>query len=62
MLQKDIDNLNSWEHKKLSDLAKALGTKKVDDYPSDHFDLIWTDPPKYKSLTVSSENCPGLDS
>ena len=52
----------SWEHKMLNNLAKALGTKGVDQYPSDHFDLIWVDPSPYKELSeIGHENCPGLD-
>ncbi|KAM0429748.1 hypothetical protein ACHAPT_006354 [Fusarium lateritium] len=51
-----------WEHKRLNNLAKELGADDVDNYPSDRFDIIWTDPPKYKEITeVTSENCPGLD-
>lgn len=46
----------------LNNLAKALGTKGVDQYPSDHFDLIWVDPSPYKELSeIGHENCPGLD-
>lgn len=53
----------SWEHKRLADLADALGAAHhVDKYPSDAFDLIWTDEHPYKKITsVASENCPGLD-
>ncbi|RSM03750.1 hypothetical protein CDV31_010369 [Fusarium ambrosium] len=51
-----------WEHKRLNNLAQELGADDVDNYPSDRFDIIWTDPPKYKEITeVTSENCPGLD-
>ncbi|KND92789.1 L-serine dehydratase [Tolypocladium ophioglossoides CBS 100239] len=39
-----------WEHKALQDLATALGTKDVSPYPSDHFDLIWTDPSPFKHI------------
>ncbi|PNY24096.1 uncharacterized protein TCAP_05965 [Tolypocladium capitatum] len=51
-----------WEHKQLKNLAKALGAKGVDAYPSDRFDIIWTDPSPYKQIVdVTSEGCPGLD-
>ncbi|KAF5000632.1 hypothetical protein FDECE_11169 [Fusarium decemcellulare] len=51
-----------WEHKRLNNLVEALGADDVDNYPSDRFDIIWTDPPKYKEITAeTSENCPGLD-
>ncbi|POR33543.1 L-serine dehydratase [Tolypocladium paradoxum] len=39
-----------WEHKRLKHLAKALGAKGVEKYPSGHFDIIWTDPPPYKKI------------
>jgi 16S rRNA G966 N2-methylase RsmD len=52
-----------WEHDALHDIVKKLGNDNAPDYPGDHFDLIWTDPPKYKKISdVTSENCPGLDS
>ncbi|KAF4120339.1 phosphoglycerate mutase family protein [Geosmithia morbida] len=51
-----------WEHKRLSNLAEALGAEDVDEYPRDRYDLIWTDPPKYTEIThVTSESCAGLD-
>jgi hypothetical protein len=51
-----------WEHDALHDIVKALGDDDAPDYPDDRFDIIWTDPPKYHSITdESSENCPGLD-
>lgn len=53
---------NSWEHKRLRDVAKALGAKRVQKYPKKAFDLIYTLPPKYKEITeITSENCRGLD-
>ena len=47
----------------LNNLVNALGAKKPDQYPDDHFDLIWTDPAPYKDgiSSTTSENCPGLD-
>lgn len=54
--------VHSWEHKKLNNIVEALGADDADNYPDDHYDLIWTDPYKYKEITsVTSENCPGLD-
>ncbi|WPH03000.1 Hypothetical protein R9X50_00587400 [Acrodontium crateriforme] len=51
-----------WEHDALHDIMKELGDKSAPDYPSDHFDLIYTDKPNYKHVEKSgSENCPGLD-
>ncbi|XWW98525.1 hypothetical protein V2A60_006525 [Cordyceps javanica] len=50
-----------WEHKALRDLAEELGADNVDDYPSDHFDLIWVDQPPYSKINdIQSENCPGI--
>lgn len=54
------NTVDSWEHKALSDIAQALGADPGD-YPSDHFDIIWTQAPPYDSVQDSSENCPGLD-
>ncbi|KAK6829854.1 hypothetical protein PG995_004425 [Apiospora arundinis] len=51
-----------WEHKRLRDVAKALGVKKIKKYPKKAFNLIYTVPPKYKEVTeITSENCRGLD-
>ncbi|KXT11949.1 hypothetical protein AC579_1007 [Pseudocercospora musae] len=66
---KALKNLNGnvlvcWEHKALHDIVQALGDDDGDapDYPSDRFDIIWTDPPSYGSITDEySEGCPGLD-
>ncbi|KAK7961612.1 uncharacterized protein PG986_002437 [Apiospora aurea] len=53
---------NSWEHKRLKDVAKALGVRKFKKYPNKAFDLIYEVPPKYKKVaTITSENCRGLD-
>lgn len=52
-----------WEHDALTDIVKELGDDDAPDYPGSRFDIIWVDPPKYKSITQQySENCPGLDS
>ncbi|CAK1367827.1 uncharacterized protein RHO25_012958 [Cercospora beticola] len=51
-----------WEHDALTDIVEKLGDDNAPKYPGDRFDLIWTDPPKYTSITDEySENCPGLD-
>ncbi|KAI5457930.1 hypothetical protein BGZ63DRAFT_363322 [Mariannaea sp. PMI_226] len=51
-----------WEHDELNNIAEELGAKDVDNYPDDSYDLIWTDPSPYsKIVSVTSENCPGLD-
>ncbi|QIX00063.1 hypothetical protein AMS68_005580 [Peltaster fructicola] len=51
-----------WEHKALTDIVSALGDANAPDYPSDHYDIIWTDPSPYTDITsMTSENCPGLD-
>ncbi|KAH6604626.1 phosphoglycerate mutase family [Trichoderma cornu-damae] len=51
-----------WEHNELTNIAEALGVKKAPEYPDDSFDLIWTDPLPYNSITsITSEDCPGLD-
>lgn len=52
----------SWQHGQMNNIAEALGASDVENYPEDHFDLIWTLPPDYKEIeSVISENCPGLD-
>ncbi|CAI7603182.1 unnamed protein product [Penicillium pancosmium] len=52
-----------WEHDALTDIVKELGDKDAPDYPDDSFNIIWTDPSPYDSITAeTSENCPGLDS
>ncbi|KAF1989768.1 hypothetical protein K402DRAFT_401860 [Aulographum hederae CBS 113979] len=51
-----------WEHDALHDIVKELGMKNAPDYPDDSFNIIWTDPSPYSSITSeTSENCPGLD-
>ncbi|KAI5925886.1 hypothetical protein F4810DRAFT_707974 [Camillea tinctor] len=58
----DGNILICWEHNALKDIAEELGAKHVDDYPSDNFNLIWTDPYDYTEIaSITSENCPGLD-
>ncbi|KAH8800498.1 hypothetical protein F5884DRAFT_554696 [Xylogone sp. PMI_703] len=52
-----------WEHDALHDIVKKLGDDDAPDYPDDSFDIIWTDPSPYSKITsMTSENCPGLDS
>ncbi|KAI2642313.1 hypothetical protein GGS21DRAFT_299689 [Xylaria nigripes] len=58
----DGNILICWEHKQLNNIAKQLGADDVDNYPDDSYDLIWTQPYDYNSITdVTSEKCPGLD-
>ncbi|KAL1989099.1 hypothetical protein VTN96DRAFT_5862 [Rasamsonia emersonii] len=68
-VKKVVDNYSGpgnilicWEHDALTDIVKKLGDKNPPSYPSDRFDLIWTDPSPYNNITsITSENCPGLD-
>ncbi|KAK7994585.1 hypothetical protein PG991_016173 [Apiospora marii] len=58
----DGNILICWEHKRMKDVAKALGVKKFKKYPKKAFNLIYEVPPKYKKVAaISSENCRGLD-
>ncbi|KAH6672359.1 putative phosphoglycerate mutase family protein [Halenospora varia] len=51
-----------WEHDNLSNLVAALGAANPPTYPDGSFNLIWTDPKPYSSVTsVTSEMCPGID-
>ncbi|KJZ77666.1 hypothetical protein HIM_02843 [Hirsutella minnesotensis 3608] len=51
-----------WEHKRLKEIAKALGARHVEKYPKWSFDLIWVDPYPYDRIVdIISEDCPGLD-
>ena len=51
-----------WEHDNLHDIVKALGDSNAPDYPSGNYNLIWTDPYPYSEIaSVTSEDCPGLD-
>ncbi|KAJ5110453.1 hypothetical protein N7532_000988 [Penicillium argentinense] len=64
---KDYDGsgniLICWEHDALTDIIKKLGDDDAPDYPDDSFNIIWTDPSPYDSITSeTSEDCPGLDS
>lgn len=46
----------------MNNIVEELGAKDIDNYPEEHFDLIWTVAPPYKKITsVTSELCPGLD-
>ncbi|KAI1311764.1 hypothetical protein F5Y03DRAFT_288460 [Xylaria venustula] len=59
----DQNILICWEHKELNNISEELGAKDVDSYPDDSYDLIWTQPYDYSDITsITSENCPGLDS
>ncbi|KAJ5885417.1 phosphoglycerate mutase family protein [Penicillium taxi] len=69
-VKKVVDNytgsgniLICWEHDELTLIAEKLGDSDAPDYPDDSYDIIWTDPYPYDSITAeTSENCPGLDS
>ncbi|OQE18569.1 hypothetical protein PENSTE_c017G08736 [Penicillium steckii] len=51
-----------WEHDALTDIVEELGDDDAPKYDDDSFDIIWTDPSPYDSITEkTSENCPGLD-
>ncbi|KAJ5860081.1 phosphoglycerate mutase family protein [Penicillium soppii] len=51
-----------WEHDALTDIAKELGDQTAPSYPDDSYNIIWTDPSPYSTITAeTSENCPGLD-
>lgn len=53
----------SWEHSELTNIADAMGIDKPPTYPDDSFNLIWTSPTPHTAVTsITSENCPGLDS
>ncbi|KAI0200562.1 hypothetical protein F4808DRAFT_155113 [Astrocystis sublimbata] len=58
----DGNILLCWEHKALNNIAEELGAMDVDSYPSESYDLIWTQPYDYNKITdIRSEACPGLD-
>ncbi|KAJ5116863.1 hypothetical protein N7456_001211 [Penicillium angulare] len=66
-LVKDYDGsgniLICWEHGELTDIVEELGDDNAPTYPDDSFNIIWTDPSPYTSITAeTSEDCPGLDS
>jgi hypothetical protein len=50
-----------WEHKRLTDLAAALGVHNPPIYPKDRFDIIWTCEEPYHAILESNQECPGLD-
>ncbi|TAQ87661.1 hypothetical protein B7494_g4028 [Chlorociboria aeruginascens] len=63
---KDYDGggniLICWEHGALTDIVDKLGDNNAPDYPDDSYNIIWTDPSPYDTITaMPSENCPGLD-
>ncbi|KAJ6111437.1 hypothetical protein N7523_007498 [Penicillium sp. IBT 18751x] len=68
-VKKVVDNytgsgniLICWEHDALTDIVETLGDSNAPDYPDNSFNIIWTDPSPYTSITSeTSENCPGLD-
>ncbi|KAI9902264.1 hypothetical protein N3K66_004081 [Trichothecium roseum] len=57
----DGNILICWEHDALTDISEKLGGDPGD-YPSDSYDIIWTQPSPYDEVDTSgSEQCPGLD-
>jgi len=51
-----------WEHDALTNIVTALGDDDAPTYPDDSFNIIWTDPYDYSTITsMTSEDCPGLD-
>lgn len=50
-----------WEHRRLTNLAAALGVHNPPVYPTDRFDIIWTCEEPYTAISESSQRCPGLD-
>ncbi|PHH90508.1 hypothetical protein CDD83_3472 [Cordyceps sp. RAO-2017] len=54
--------LIAWEHHNLRKVSEAIGGKDVPKYPGSQFDLIYNQPSPYREVTVTSEECPGLDS
>ncbi|KAI5480701.1 putative phosphoglycerate mutase family protein [Pseudohyphozyma bogoriensis] len=49
-----------WEHSELTDIASALGVDNPPDYPDDSYNLIWMIQDE-KLVSITSEDCPGLD-
>ncbi|KAJ5771706.1 hypothetical protein N7520_002235 [Penicillium odoratum] len=59
----DGNILICWEHDALTNIVEELGDDDAPDYPDDSYNIIWTDPSPYTSITAeTSEDCPGLDS
>ena len=50
-----------WEHKRLSNIAAALGVLNPPRYPTERFDIIWTCEEPYQTISESKQMCPGLD-
>ena len=50
-----------WEHKRLSDIAAALGVPHPPRYPTERFDVIWTCEAPFHAIVESKQMCPGLD-
>lgn len=59
----DGNILICWEHGQLTNIVEALGDDNAPEYPDSNFNLIWTDPADYTTISsVTNECCPGLDS
>jgi hypothetical protein len=50
-----------WEHRRLTDLAAALGVHDPPLYPAGSFDIIWTCEEPYHTISESKQLCPGVD-
>ena len=50
-----------WEHKRLTDIAAALGVHSPPRYPTKRFDVIWTCEEPYHTISESKQMCPDLD-
>jgi hypothetical protein len=50
-----------WEHKRLTNLAAALGVHNPPLYPKDRYDIIWSCEEPYQAISESKQRCPGLD-
>ncbi|KAJ5931046.1 hypothetical protein N7466_006539 [Penicillium verhagenii] len=58
----DGNILICWEHDALTDIVSELGDDDAPTYPDDSYNIIWTDPSPYTSITAeTSEDCPGFD-
>ncbi|KAL2814125.1 hypothetical protein BJX63DRAFT_431527 [Aspergillus granulosus] len=50
----DGNILICWEHDALTDIIEELGADDAPEYPSDRFDLLWTDPAPYSEITAET--------
>ncbi|KAJ5973179.1 hypothetical protein N7481_010389 [Penicillium waksmanii] len=51
-----------WEHRRISHIIEEMGNYDPPIYPKARFDIVWTDPSPYDTITREiSEEYPGLD-